>query len=411
MLNDTKLRTLKPTEKLYRITDFDGLCIEVKPTGKKFWRFRFRYLDKALMMTLGEYPIVGLAEARRLRDDAKALLHKGINPIEDRVEKKQEEKNASKNTFRLVAEEYIENKIADRTEKYKQQMRDSFERDVYKVIGNKAVKDVTSHDVLKIMENTLKRVQSQNNYGTGEVTAIQNRKFIGAVMRYAISTLRADYDPTYAVRDVIERPEVEHARPLEKQELRILRTKIDTYKGSKTVRNAVLAMLYSMLRSIEIRRMQWSFIDFEDKTIKFPIATKKSKAKSKNQERTTKKNRIHIVPISAQLLELLIEQKKITGSQDYVFSAIYKEGMLSATTLNRMLDYINLGDVSAHDFRATASTFLYEKGYEEDWIELQLAHADENKTKASYNHAKHLENRRKMLQDWADIVDSWRNEK
>ena len=409
MLNDTKLRTLKPTEKLYRITDFDGLCIEVKPTGKKFWRFRFRYLDKALMMTLGEYPIVGLAEARRLRDDAKALLHKGINPIEDRVEKKQEEKNANKNTFRLVAEEYIENKIADRTEKYKQQMRDSFERDVYKVIGNKAVKDVTSHDVLKIMENTLKRVQGQNNYGTGEVTAIQNRKFIGAVMRYAIATLRADYDPTYAVRDVIERPEVEHARPLEKQELRILRTKIDTYKGSKTVRNAVLAMLYSMLRSIEIRRMQWSFIDFEDKTIKFPIATKKSKAKSKTQERTTKKNRIHIVPISAQLLELLIEQKKITGSQDYVFSAIYKEGMLSATTLNRMLDYINLGDVSAHDFRATASTFLYEKGYEEDWIELQLAHADENKTKASYNHAKHLENRRKMLQDWADIVDSWGN--
>ena len=409
MLNDTKLRTLKPTEKLYRITDFDGLCIEVKPTGKKFWRFRFRYLDKALMMTLGEYPVVGLAEARRLRDDAKSLLHKGINPIEDRVEKKQEEKNASKNTFRLVAEEYIENKIADRTEKYKQQMRDSFERDVYKVIGNKAVKDVTSHDVLKIMENTLKRVQSQNNYGTGEVTAIQNRKFIGAVMRYAISTLRADYDPTYAVRDVIERPEVEHARPLEKQELRILRTKIDTYKGSKTVRNAVLAMLYSMLRSIEIRRMQWSFIDFEDKTIKFPIATKKTKAKSKNQERTTKKNRIHIVPISTQLLELLIEQKKITGSQDYVFSAIYKEGMLSATTLNRMLDYINLGDVSAHDFRATASTFLYESGYEEDWIELQLAHADENKTKASYNHAKHLESRRKMLQDWADIVDSWGN--
>ncbi|WP_087546739.1 tyrosine-type recombinase/integrase [Acinetobacter sp. WCHA39] len=409
MLNDTKLRTLKPTEKLYRITDFDGLCIEVKPTGKKFWRFRFRYLDKALMMTLGEYPVVGLAEARRLRDDAKALLHKGVNPIEDRVEKKQEEKNASKNTFKLVAEEYIENKIADRTEKYKQQMRDSFERDVYRVIGNKAVKDVTSHDVLKIMENTLKRVQGQNNYGTGEVTAIQNRKFIGAVMRYAIATLRADYDPTYAVRDVIERPEVEHARPLEKQELRILRTKIDTYKGSKTVRNAVLAMLYSMLRSIEIRRMQWSFIDFEDKTIKFPIATKKSKAKSKTQERTTKKNRIHIVPISTQLLELLIEQKKITGSQDYVFSAIYKEGMLSATTLNRMLDYINLGDVSAHDFRATASTFLYEKGYEEDWIELQLAHADENKTKASYNHAKHLENRRKMLQDWADIVDSWKD--
>ena len=109
MLNDTKLRTLKPTEKLYRITDFDGLCIEVKPTGKKFWRFRFRFLDKALMMTLGEYPIVGLAEARRLRDDAKALLHKGINPIEDRVEKKHLKNISKSNKTNLTINSFIFN--------------------------------------------------------------------------------------------------------------------------------------------------------------------------------------------------------------------------------------------------------------------------------------------------------------
>ena len=396
MLNDTKLRTLKPTKKLYRITDFDGLCIEVKPTGKKFWRFRFRYLDKALMMTLGEYPVVGLAEARRLRDDAKSLLHKGINPIEDRVEKKQEEKNASKNTFRLVAEEYIENKIADRTEKYKQQMRDSFERDVYKVIGNKAVKDVTSHDVLKIMENTLKRVQSQNNYGTGEVTAIQNRKFIGAVMRYAIATLRAENDPTYAVRDVVARPEVTHAKPLNKEERAQVRTRLENYGGAETVKNAGFMLLYTMLRTIEIRRMEWSWVDFEERVVNFP-------------KTAMKKSRAHILPMSDQVYNILKIQHANSGNKQFVFPAVYKnDGMLNQMTLNRMLDNLGLNDVSAHDFRATASTLLNEMGYEEKWIESQLAHADENKTRASYNHAKYLNDRRKMMQDWADIVDGWK---
>lgn len=399
MLNDTKLRTLKPTEKLYRITDFDGLCIEVKPTGKKFWRFRFRYLDKALMMTLGEYPVVGLAEARRLRDDAKALLHKGVNPIEDRVEKKQEEKNASKNTFKLVAEEYIENKIADRTEKYKQQMRDSFERDVYRVIGNKAVKDVTSHDVLKIMENTLKRVQSQNNYGTGEVTAIQNRKFIGAVMRYAIATLRAENDPTYAVRDVVARPEVTHAKPLNKEERAQVRTRLENYGGAETVKNAGFMLLYTMLRTIEIRRMEWLWVDFDERVVNFP-------------KTAMKKSRAHILPMSDQVYNILKIQHANSGNKKYVFPAVYKsDGMLNQMTLNRMLENLGLSDVSAHDFRATASTLLNEMGYEEKWIESQLAHADENKTRASYNHAKYLNDRRKMMQDWADIVDSWRNKK
>lgn len=163
-------------------------------------------------------------------------------------------------------------------------------------------------------------------------------------------------------------------------------------------------MLYSMLRTIEIRRMQWSFVDFDEKIITFPVSSKKT-----GQTRTTKKNRIHIVPMSTQLYVLLQEQFQFTGNLDYVFASVYKERMLSATTLNRMLDNIDLGDVTSHDFRATASTLLYEKGYEKDWIKKQLSHADDNKTRASYNHARWLEDRRKMLQDWADIVDSWRD--
>jgi integrase len=111
--------------------------------------------------------------------------------------------------------------------------------------------------------------------------------------------------------------------------------------------------------------------------------------------------------MSDQIFNILQEQHKLTGQQEYVFPSVYKKGMLSATTLNRMLDFIGLGEVTAHDFRATASTMLNEKGYDEDWIEKQLAHSDDNKTRASYNHAKYLDDRRKMLQDWADIVDGW----
>ena len=121
-----------------------------------------------------------------------------------------------------------------------------------------------------------------------------------------------------------------------------------------------------------------------------------------------KKNREHILPMSDQVYEILQKQYLNSGNHDLVFPAIFKpQEMLGQMTLNRMLEYIGLKNVSAHDFRATASTSLYEKGYEEDWIEKQLAHANSNRTKASYDHSKHLDARRKMLQDWADIVDSW----
>lgn len=404
MLTDTRLRSLKPKDKVYRETDAEGLCLEVKPTGKKFWRYRFRYLGKQLMMTLGTYPSIGLADARKKRDAAKLILENGENPIDQRREEKKEKIDSLDNiiTFKMVAEEYYKEYILTKSESYAHQFISSMKKDVYKAIGDKDIKAVSSADILMIMRNTIKRVKRQKNYGSGEVTAIANRKFIGAVMKYAVVTLRAEYDPTIAVAGAVQRPEVEHARPLTKDEAKILRTKLGNYGGSTTVKNAGLVMLYSMLRTIEIRRMQWDFVDFEEKLITFPIASRKT-----GQQRTTKKNRIHLVPMSEQIFNILQEQYKLTSQQEYVFPSVYKKGMLSATTLNRMLDFIGLGDVTAHDFRATASTMLNEKGYDEDWIEKQLAHADDNKTRASYNHAKYLEDRRKMLQDWADIVDGW----
>jgi len=396
MLSDSKIRSAKPKEKLYRIGDSDGLCVEIKPNGKKYWRYRFQWLKKTQMMSLGEYPIVGLAEARTKRDEAKSLVASGINPVEEKENQKKAKHDEYDNRvlFKDVAAEYKKEKLNNRSERYQEAFQRALDKDILKVIGDKDIKEVTSADVLTIMKKTIARVKRQKNHGTGEVSAIQNRTFIGGVMRYAIATLRADYDPTYAVKNVVERPEIEHARPMEKHEAVQLRNKLNNYGGSTTVKNAGLVMLYSMLRTIEIRRMKWEYVDFEARTITFP-------------KEMMKKKRIHIVPMSDQVFNILQEQRKIVGNREYVFPAIYQDGMLSATTLNKMLDYIGLSDVTAHDFRATASTLLNEKDYDDKWIEKQLAHADGNKTRATYNHAKYLESRRKMLQDWADIVDSW----
>ncbi|MDC5530289.1 tyrosine-type recombinase/integrase [Acinetobacter baumannii] len=396
MLSDSKIRSAKPKEKLYRLGDSDGLCVEIKPNGKKYWRYRFQWLKKTQMMSLGEYPIVGLAEARTKRDEAKSLVASGINPIEEKENqnKAKHEEYDNRVLFKDVAAEFKKEKLNNRSERYQEAFQRALDKDILKVIGDKDIKEVTSADVLTIMKKTIARVKRQKNHGTGEVSAIQNRTFIGGVMRYAIATLRADYDPTYAVKNVVERPEIEHARPMEKHEAVQLRNKLNSYGGSTTVKNAGLVMLYSMLRTIEIRRMKWEYVDFEARTITFP-------------KEMMKKKRIHIVPMSDQVFNILQEQRNIVGNREYVFPAIYQDGMLSATTLNKMLDYIGLSDVTAHDFRATASTLLNEKDYDDKWIEKQLAHADGNKTRATYNHAKYLESRRKMLQDWANIVDSW----
>ncbi|WP_336929350.1 tyrosine-type recombinase/integrase [Acinetobacter tandoii] len=404
MLSDTKIKSLKPKEKMYRVLDAERLYIEVRPSGKKIWRFKYTLNGKEGTVSFGEYPIVSLAEARKKKDESKALLKDDINPVDDKKKKKIEAITATTNTFKAVAEEYALEQMKYKSEDYIEQFKRSMRKDIYKVIGHKPVKDVNSSDVLTIMKDTMVRVKKLSHYGTGEAAANQNRRFVSLVMKYAIVTLRADNDPTYAVRSAIESPEIEHARPLEKDERIKLRTRLELYGGTRTVRNTCLAMMYSMLRASEIRRMQWSFVDFKEKVIEFPKASRRRK-----QERSNKKNHIHLVPMSDQLCALLKEQYEISQNETYVFAAPFKKDeMLARTSLNRALVFIGLPEVTTHDFRATASTLLNEKGYKPDWINKQLAHVEENKTRATYNHARWLDDRRKMLQDWADIVDSWK---
>ena len=399
-LSDAKIKTLKPQEKTYRLLDADRLYIEVRPSGTKIWRFKFVLNGKESSMSLGEYPSITLAEARALKDEMRAKLAKGVNPVEDRRQKKEAIKDRSRSTFDSIASEYFNERLKSKSSRYKEKFAVSMQTDISPVIGKKNIKDVTAADVLEILRNTVVRVKKESSGRfSGESAAIQNRTFIGSVSRYAIATLRCENDPTYAVRDAIQRPPVNHARLLTKLERKTVRINLETYNGTQTVKNAGFILIYTMLRAVEIRKMEWSWIDFDEQTITFP-------------KEVMKKNKAHILPLSKQVAMILKIQYEISGNNDLVFPAVYKatksDGMIAKETLNDMLRYIGLKGVTTHDFRATASTLLYEKGYEEDWIEKQLAHSESNKTKASYDHSKHLQQRRKMIQDWADIVDSWK---
>jgi integrase len=220
-------------------------------------------------------------------------------------------------------------------------------------------------------------------------------------MTYAIITKRISIKTIYALRGYIKLPEVTHARPLTDVEKRELFPKLNIYGGSTSINNAIQAAAYTWLRSIEIRRNQKEFINFDKKTWTISTVTI---AEILAGKRNMKKNRMHIIPLSDQALEIIKEQFEIYPNSEYIFSGEERE-MIGKTTLNTALKNLDIG-FTMLSLRATASMVVNENRYNKDWVKLQLAHVSEDKTRASYNHAQWLNDRRKMMQYWADHVES-----
>jgi len=403
MLNDLKIKQLKPREKTYRVADHSGLCVEVRPTGKKFWRFRYRFLNKPQMLTIGQYPEISLSYARIKTNEFREQLAKNIDPAAVKKNERLEALQAQEETFRSIAKEFCEHKKNSKSENWLYIRQLSYEVDIFPVIGDKPIKDVTSVDVKNIMDNAVKRVLKSGK-GTGENKAILVRQNIAEVMQYAIISDRLTNDPTYALRGYIHAPETENAQPISSHDRKKIMPSISKYDGSISTRNALKALIYTMLRTIEIRRGLKSYIDFDARTWTIPIATRSEILAGK---RNMKKNRIHIVPLSDQVIEILKVQFAAYPDSPYIFPGVKNESMIGPTTLNQAFRNMGLGHITMHDFRATASTDLNEANYNSNWIELQLAHVKGDKVKATYDHAKWLSDRRKMMQDWADMVDGW----
>ena len=403
MLNDTKIKQLKPRDKMYRMADHSGLCIEVRPNGSKHWRFRYRFLGKASMLSLGEYPVVSLATARQKTIDQKALLDQNIDPAKYRIEEKEQAKLKSESTFKDIALEWYEVKKNKRSESFRLTVEKAFARDLFPAFGGKDLKTITPHDVLRMQKDTIKRVSKQMNHGTGESTAIRNRQLVNSIFNYAIANLRCESNPAVSLGQTVERPPKQTARPLTSDEKSRFNDALKSSRSTEMVKNSILLLTYSMMRSIEVCRLRWEWVDLENRLITIPPATKEQLDQG---ERNIKMNRTHLVPISDQIFKIL-ESQKLQSNDEYVFCSVFnKSKIMNKTTINRALGSMGF-EFTAHDFRATASTLLHEAGYSSEWIELQLAHVDKNAVRGTYNHAQNLEERRKMMQDWADMVDSW----
>lgn len=413
MLKDTQVKNLKPKDKPYRVLDMERLYIEVRPSGKKVWIHKFTLNKKEGTITYGEYPAITIAEAREYHTRDRALLAKGINPVTHRDEEIRRITETKEETFKKYGDEWKEKHKVGKSDDYKNLIEYGLKTDIYPVIGHLHPKDVTSKHVLLIMNNTMERIQASARSQrlkpcTGETTAIVNKTFIGMVMRACIMKGLAEIDPTYAVKGVIKRPKINHARPLTMLEIREFKERILFYNGAQTTRNALNFLFYTMLRTIEVRRLEWAWVDWDSKTITFPERTFQEIVDGK---RAMKNNQTHLLPLSEQAFAILKEQYTITAHCQYVFSSPMQmitgkpEKMLGRSTLNFALDALKMDDVSPHDARATASTYLNELGSDDRWIEKQLSHTDRDKTRATYNHAKWLRKRRAMLQWYADFLD------
>ncbi len=390
MLTDTKIRNAKPGDKPIKLPDSNGLYLEVRPTGAKLWRYRYRIAGKENVFAVGEYPAIGLAEARAIRADARELVKQGIHPAHDRKACMAAQVAENANTFKAVAVEWAEQRKKKWTPYYARQVDRFLNTDVYPYIGTLPIRNVTAAHLLEIV----KRIEKRG----AETVALVVRQWCSAIFRYAVATLRADHDPAATLKGAIHRPKVEHHKPLSREQVATFVKALDDYGGYRTTVIALRLMLLTFVRTVELRAAQWAEIDLDRAEWRIPAERMKMREP-------------HFVPLSHQAVELLRELNTYTGGRDFLFPNYRSpRACMTPTTLNRALERMGFNGkdsigFSAHGFRATASTILNEMGFRPDVIERQLAHKERNKVRAAYNQAEYLEERRAMMQQWADYLN------
>jgi integrase len=386
VLTDTRIRNAKPREKAYKLPDGLGLHLEVKPTGAKLWRLRYRLGGKENLYAIGRYPETSVADARKARDEARKLIRNGVHPAHYRKVERARQGEELANTFEAISKEWIANNADHWTIRVLLQRKRLLEKSVYPVIGALPVKQVTAAHVLRIIKDIEKQTPTM---------AVLANQSIGAVCRYAIATLRADMDPTQPLKGSLKPRVVEHHKPLARADIPGFLEALESYAGHFSNKIALHLMLLTLVRTTEMLQGQWTEFDFEAALWRVP------KERMKMRE-------AHLIPLSNQAIELLNRLKAVTGKTPYLFphrSNLHKpasRGVLWKAVAS--MGY--LGKFSPHGIRATGSTILNEIGFRPDVIERQLAHAERNKSRAAYNQAEYLPERRAMLQQWADYLDN-----
>jgi integrase len=389
MLTDTKLRALRPRERLYRIADANGLCVEVTPAGSKLWRYRFRLHGKASMAALGEYPIVSLVEARKRRDHARVTLDAGVSPVTAARARRNAQAERAGNTFSLVAGEFLAQRAKKLSAASVKRERRLIEQDLGS-IGNVAVADVDAKALLA----ALRKIEQR---GAVE-TAHRARSLAAQVFRYAIATGRTERNPAADLVGALASPASGHFASLtDPDAIAPMLRAIHAYQGTPIVAAALKLAPMVFVRPGELRTMHWADVDLKAGEWRFTAS---------------KTGTPHIVPLSSQAVAVLEELRPLTDSGEFVFPSVRSiRRSMSENTLNAALRTLGYDGktMTGHGFRAMARTILDEVlGFRPDYIEHQLAHAVRDPLGRAYNRTAHLAERRKMMQAWADYLDALR---
>ncbi|EOG3643210.1 tyrosine-type recombinase/integrase [Enterobacter hormaechei] len=398
-LTDIKVRTAKPTDKQYKLTDGSGMHLLVHPNGSKYWRLQYRFDGKQKMLALGVYPDVSLADARARRDEARKLLANSIDPGDKKKNDKVEQEEAR--TFeQLAIEWHATNKKW--SEEHSRRVLKSLEDNLFPAIGKRNIADLKTRDLLA----PIKAVELS---GRLEVASrLQQRTT--AIMRYAVQSGLLDYNPAQEMVGAVASSNRQHRPALELKRTPELLQRIDSYTGRSLTRLAVELTLLVFIRSSELRFARWSEIDFETSMWTIP-AEREAIEGVKHSQRGSKMRTPHLVPLSRQALAILKQVHKLSGDRDFVFIGDHDHRKpMSENTVNkalRVMGYDTKVEVCGHGFRTMACSSLIESGlWSRDAVERQMSHMERNSVRAAYIHkAEHLDERRLMLQWWADFLD------
>lgn len=408
MLTDTKCRTAKPKDKPYKLTDSNGLFLEVKPNGVKAWRYRFELRQdgkvKESTFALGEYVaapagespedaqarraggLLTLAEAREARTKARAMVKQGINPAHARqIERKKRELDMN-TTFEAVAREWVG--LKDWEEITKKRRLDMLQRVVFPTIGLLPVKQVSPPIILQILKEAAEK--------RGPSVMAEAKRTMFGIFELAAETFRVDANPVHQWRESLPKNKTQHKRPLEPVEIGQLLRDVAGWMGRHETLAAFRLMWLTLARPNEAAGARWEELDLDAALWKIPADR-------------MKKRKDHQIPLPRQAVALLRAMQPITGHTPFCFPhRDDRARSLEINTFRQMLHVLGWsGKFSPHATRTTGSTRLNEMGFRPDVIEKQLAHTEPNAVRRTYNHAEYLDERAKMMQQWADLLDAW----
>lgn len=390
-LTDTLIKAIKQTDKRQQFADGGGLVLYVMPNGSKLWQYRYRFFGKAKLLAIGKYPAVSLKDARAERDRAAELIAQGIDPSIDRQESKLKQEAAIENDFRSVAQLWWNGWKGDKTEAHATKVWGNLEKDIFPIIGKRPVNSIKPSLIRLTVQGVAKRGALD--------TAARVHQYIRSVLNYAVAHELIEANPALGLLldDIIPKRKTKNQVRIDPKDLPQLLRDIDAYDGHVLTRYALQLMALTFVRTKELIEAEWSEIDFKARV--WRIEPKRMKMKV-----------AHIVPLSDQAMAVLAEVRKISGGNRYLFPSIKGDGkcMSNNTILYALYRMGYHGRMTGHGFRGVASTALNEQGYDENHIELQLAHLVGNEVKRAYDHSKHLIERTKMMQHWADYLDQQR---